>query len=437
MTAERYPRLLLLAALLGVPAATAAVLLTAALHQVQHLVWVSLPHALELSAPPWWLVLLVPTLGGAIVALAVRLPGHAGHAASDGLALDPVPAAHLPGILLAAAGSISLGLVIGPEAPLVALGLALGLAAGQILRRDGQELAVLAFAGAFATLSTAFGGPLPSALLLFEIVAMTGAQPSAALGRLLLPGFLAAGVGSLVFTGVGDWSGVQTFVLSIPGLPDYPTVRVVDLAWSIPVAIVAALISVGVGAAIQRGAARVGSCTAVQQQRALVAGGLAVGLLAVGFRAATDRSVDFVLFSGSTNLGATLLESSGLVLAGVILVKGLAFVITVAVGFRGGLIFPTVTLGASAGVLAALWLPGLELTPAVIAAIAAASAAALRAPFFGAVLAALLAGPASADTIPIAIIAAVLGWLVAMRFAPPAGAADPAAPAPAAAAPAP
>jgi hypothetical protein len=33
--------------------------------------------------------------------------------------------------------------------------------------------------------------------------------------------------------------------------------------------------------------------------------------------------------------------------------------------------------------------------------------------FFGALLAALLAGSAAADTVPIAVIASVIGWLVA------------------------
>ena len=68
---------------------------------------------------------------------------------------------------------------------------------------------------------------------------------------------------------------------------------------------------------------------------------------------------------------------------------------------------------SSTGVLASIVLPGLELTPAVIAGLAAAASAVLGLPFFGALLAALLAGSAAAETIPVAIIAAVIGWLVA------------------------
>jgi hypothetical protein len=60
-------------------------------------------------------------------------------------------------------------------------------------------------------------------------------------------------------------------------------------------------------------------------------------------------------------------------------------------------------------VLASILLPGLDLTPAVIAGVAAAASAALGVSFFGA----LLAGSAAAETIPIAVIASVIGWLAA------------------------
>jgi hypothetical protein len=64
-------------------------------------------------------------------------------------------------------------------------------------------------------------------------------------------------------------------------------------------------------------------------------------------------------------------------------------------------------------VLASIVLPGLDLTPAVIAGVAAAASAALGLSFFGALLAALLAGSAASETIPIAVIASVIGWLAA------------------------
>ena len=87
--------------------------------------------------PPWW---PLPVLGvaGPIVAVAVtRLPGRGGHLPAEGLkAGPPTEPIELPGLLLAALASIGLGLVLGPEAPLI--GLATGLAILAVrLAREG------------------------------------------------------------------------------------------------------------------------------------------------------------------------------------------------------------------------------------------------------------------------------------------------------------
>jgi H+/Cl- antiporter ClcA len=416
MPPGRYLRILVLAALVGVPAAAAAVIFTSLLHGMESLVWHELPDAAGWDEPPWWFVLAVPTLGGAVVAAALRLPGHGGHSAMDGLSLGEVPLRHLPSILLAALASLSFGLVLGPEAPLVALGLALGLVARRFAKEGATDGQILALAGGYAAISTVLGGPLTSALLLFEVLAAGGAFPSAQLGRLLVPGLVASGVGALVFTGVEDWPGVREFVLELPELPAYPTVELVDIAWCLPVAAAVAVVVVAcqVGAGhVARKAQPRGAATL------LVGGGLLVGLLAVVFRELSDRPVDLVLFSGANSLGPTVAEGSAGVLVALILAKGLAYAVSLGAGFRGGPVFPAVALGVALGVLAENVLPGLALTPAVIAGVAAGAAAALRAPFFGALLATLLVGAAAADTIPIAILAAVTGWLVASALQPP------------------
>ena len=269
---------------------------------------------------------------------------------------------------------------------------------------------ILAIAGAFAAISTVFGGPLPSALLLFELVALSGLVPSAALGSVLLPGFLASGTAALVFTGVDHWPGVAETVLRLPPLPDYPTVRLPDVAWCLLVALVAAVVVAGARQAARQLAGR----TARIPPAALLCGaGLAVGLLAVGFRAVSSQPVNLVLFSGEGALPQLVAETSAGLLALLLLVKGAAYTLSLGAGFRGGPTFPAVTLGVVTGVLASILLPGLDLTPAVIAGVAAASSAALGLSFFGALLAALLAGSAAAETIPIAVIASVIGGLVA------------------------
>jgi H+/Cl- antiporter ClcA len=358
-----YVRILVIAALLGAPVALGAAAFMSATHGLTTLVWTTVPDSAGWTTPPWWYVLAVPAMAGLLVAVALRLPGHGGEPAVKGIALEPLSPVQLVSALLAAIATLGLGLVLGPEAPLTALGLTAGLVAARALRQGASGGQILVIAGAFAAISTVFGGPLPAALLLFELVARSGMVPSAALGSVLLPGFLASGTAALVFTGVDHWPGVAETVRRLPPLPDYPTVRLVDVAWCVLVAL-------------------------------LGAAGLVVGLLAVGFRAVTGQPVDLVLFSGEATLPQVIAETSAGVLALLVLFKGVAYALSLGAGLRGGPTFPAVTLGVAVGVLGSILLPGLDLTPAVIAGLASAASAA-------------------AETILIAVIASVIGWLVA------------------------
>ena len=191
--ATAYVRTLALAALLGVPVAFAAVLFQTAIHDVIHLVWDVIPDELGWTEPSWWYVILVPGLAGLLVAAAIRLPGHGGHSPLEGLGADPFPPIDLSSILPAALATLGLGLVLGPEAPLIALGLGLGAIAVRLIRLEGTGAQLLVLAGAFAAVAALFGGPLIAAFLLFEVTAASGKIPAQQIGRALLPGFVAAG----------------------------------------------------------------------------------------------------------------------------------------------------------------------------------------------------------------------------------------------------
>lgn len=410
-----YVRTLVYAALLGIPAALAAVLFQTALHDVIHFVWDVVPEWLGWSEPAAWYVVLVPGLAGVLVALALRLPGHGGHSPLEGFGMEPFDTRDLGSILLAALASLGLGLVLGPEAPLIALGLGLGVVAARLVRLEETESNLLVLAGAFAAIGALFGSPLVAAFLIFEIAAAGGAIPARAMGRALLPGFVAAGTGALVFTGVGDWPGLHQASLSLPQLPAYDTVRIADLAWCLALAVAVA----GVVVAIRHLAHGVAERSARRPEAALVVAGSLVGLLAVGFRALADRPVDLVLFSGQQELPLVVAEGSAGVLALLVLAKGLAYVLSLGAGFRGGPVFPAILLGVALGVAAADLLPGLEKTPAIAAGIAAATAAVLRVPFTAVLLATLLVGSSAFDVAPIAVLAAAIGWLVAVALPNP------------------
>jgi chloride channel protein, CIC family len=410
-----YLRTLVLAGLLGVPVAFAAVLFQTAIHDAIHIVWEVLPDELGWSEPAWWYVVLVPGLAGILVAAATRLPGHGGHSPLEGLGMEAVLPAHLPSILLAGLATLGLGLVLGPEAPLIALGLGLAALAVRLLGAEGNEARLLTSAGAFAAVAALFGGPLVAALLLFEVSAAAGSLPARALGPALLPGFVAAGTGALVFTGVAGWEGLHESTLAIPQLPAYPTIRIADLCWCLLLAIAVAMIVVAARHGGHSVATRVGARPLV----GLVAAGLLVGALAVAFRATTDRPVDLVLFSGQSSLPAVVAEGSGGVLLLLVVAKGLAYALSLGAGFRGGPVFPAIAIGAALGVSAADVLPGLETTPAVAAGIAAGTAAVMRVPFTAVLLSTLLVGSAAIDTAPIAVLAAAVGWLVTISLPNP------------------
>ena len=148
--AAAYLRTLVLAALLGFPVAVAAVLFQTAIHDVIHFVWEVVPHWLDWSEPAGWYVILVPAIAGVLVALCFRLPGHGGHSPIEGISTAPIPPVELPSILLAGLATLGLGLVLGPEAPLIALGLGLGAIAVRLVRVEQTEAQLLTLAGAFA-----------------------------------------------------------------------------------------------------------------------------------------------------------------------------------------------------------------------------------------------------------------------------------------------
>ena len=168
--------------------------------------------------PAWWPVPLL-ALSGLLVALrSGTCPEPAGHKPAEGFkAGGPVPPIELPGIILAAFATLSLGVVLGPEAPLIAIGSGLGVLAVHLIKRDAPPMAsvVIGVAGSFAAISTLLGSPLVGAFLLMEAGGLGGAM----MGVVLVPGLLAAGVGSLIFVGLDDWTGIRDVLPRGPGHP--------------------------------------------------------------------------------------------------------------------------------------------------------------------------------------------------------------------------
>jgi H+/Cl- antiporter ClcA len=324
--------------------------------------------------------------------------------------------------VVAAFATLSLGVVLGPEAPLIALGGGLGVIAVRLAKRDApaRTQAAVAAAGSFAAISTLLGSPLTGAFLLMEASGLSGSM----MELVLVPGLLAAGVGSLMFTGLNAWTGLGTFSLAIPGLPHVGAPTGAGLLWALAIGTLA----VPFGSGIRW----LGLFLRPHVDRRIVlaapVAGLAVAGLAIAFAAATGKGSAEVLFSGQSALGPFVTHSAGYTV-GVLLMllacKGIAYGISLS-SFRGGPTFPALFLGAAGGV-ALSHLPGLPLVDGVAMGISAMSVVMLRLPLTSVLLASLLLASDGLAVMPLVIVAVVVAYVVS-AWLTPAPAARPATP---------
>jgi H+/Cl- antiporter ClcA len=408
--------LTILAAIVGVIVSLAAWCFLEGIHQVQVGVFTDIPKDMGDSAPPWWYLLLVLGFAGVVVALAVEhLPGRGGHIPAEGLKVGgaTVQPNQIPGIVLAGFATISLGLVLGPEAPLLAMGGGLGVLAIKLARKGApaQVQMLMAAAGSFAAMSFLFDQPIIAAVILLEALGLDRKT----LPLMLIPGLTAAGVGSLVSLGMGSFTGLSTsaYSLSAIPLPAFGRPDIAEFGWTILVGLVAAVVVF----VIYRLAERVQRVAVPRMLVVAPAAGLIVAGLAIAFSHAAGRDVSEVLFSGQDQLPGLLSGASTWSISALFLLlgfKGLAWAVSLG-SFRGGPTFPSLFLGAAGGILASK-LPGFDLTAAVAVCMGAAFASALKLPLSAVVVASLLAGKAGAHAGPLIIVGVVVAYLTTIAL---------------------
>jgi chloride channel protein, CIC family len=295
--------------------------------------------------------LLVPTLGGLLLGIAFLLLLRWRPARE----IDPIEANALHGGRMSFRGSVivaletiwssGVGASVGLEAGYTQLSSGIGASIGRgfHLRRADQRLMV--GCGTAAAIAGAFGAPLAGAFYAFELV-IGGYTPAS-----LTPVGVASVVGYFV---------AHAFTPLSLGVGAGPVVGVVlgrDLAVAALLGVFAALF----GIAIMRGA---GLCESLLSKIVPwsplrpALGGLAVGLLAL--------QTPQVLSSGHGALHFNGIVTMPIAFIGMVFVlKASASVISLGSGFRGGLFFATLFLGAIGGRLFAegfdgIW-PGLRL----------------------------------------------------------------------------
>ena len=303
-----------------------------------------------------WRALLVPSLGGLLLGFAFLLLVRWRPARE----VDPIEANALHGGRMSFRGSVivalqtvwssGVGASVGLEAGYTQLssGLAASLGRGFHLRRADQR--VMVGCGAAAAIAGAFGAPLAGAFYAFELV-IGGYTPAS-----LTPVGVAAVTGYFV---------AQAFTVLSFGVGVGPVGDVLgrDLAIASLLGILSALF----GIAIMRGVAL---CETLLVKIRLwpplrpALGGLGVGALALMSPQVMSSGHGALHFAGFVSIPLA-------VVATMFVLKTIASVISLGSGFRGGLFFATLFLGALGGHLFAggfdaIW-PGLKLNPNVYA----------------------------------------------------------------------
>jgi len=329
---------------------------------LQKLVW-------GVSDASWYLVVAI-LVGGVLIAGLRRVSEEANLEQEVALTADPV---HLHrrriGFLaVSAVVAVAFGGAVGPEAGLIAVVAEVSSLAALRMARSREEQRLIGRVGSAAALSGLYGSPPGGAVYESDEI-----SPSKALV------FVAAVVGLGAFLLTSDLLGG----LDMPplGLPPYLTAHDgSDLLRAIAPAVAAALAAAVytlVRPALAGLVGRLGSTTV----QTLVATAAFAGLAVVW---------PILRFSGHSefpDLVSMSADAAWWSLLGVGLLKLLACAVCLAGGYRGGEFFPLMFAGAAVGVATVAIVPGLQVTGALVAGLAAATAVGLRKP-----VAALLIG---------------------------------------------
>jgi len=281
-----------------------------------------------------WIAITVPTVGGLFFGLTLWVllrwrPGRE---------IDPIEANALHGGRMSLRGSVivalqtvwssGVGASVGLEAGYTQLASGIASLFGRAFRLRRRDLRVLVGCGAAGAIAGAFGAPLAGAFYAFELViASYSAASLAPVGTAALMGYLVAGVFEPPAFGISS-----LYVSHIRGI---------DLAIAALVGVAAA----GVGIALMYGVAMCEQLLNWVRIRPILRptlGGLAVGAMAI----VTPE----ILSSGHGALHiSTMLTNPLSAIALLFLLKSMASIISLGTGFRGGLFFASLLIGALGG----------------------------------------------------------------------------------------
>ena len=330
--------LVALAAGVGVIAGLAVVTM-AETAQVTHQVFFRLGRSVELSASPsldWRLALGVPCLGG----LGLGLFGLVTGRLVPRRVVDPVEANALYGGRMSLLDSLvvvaqtlvsnGVGASVGLEAGYAQMGSAVASRLGRSFRVRRADLRVLVGCGAAGAIGAAFNAPLTGAFYAYELI--IGTYSIATLAPVAMAAICATGTMRILLGNVGG------FEVRVP-----TAIEAVDY---VPILALGMICALG-GIALMRGVTEVENLfrrSRLPTWLRPMLGGLIVGALAL--------ISPIVLSSGHSALRADLEAPFSIPqIALLIGLKSLASAVSIGSGFRGGLFFASLLLGALVGKL--------------------------------------------------------------------------------------
>ena len=235
---------------------------------------------------------------------------------------------------------------------------------------------------------------------------------------MLVPGLVAAGIGSLIFVGLDNWTGLGTFSLALPDLPSFTQPTLGRFLWALVIGLLAAVIGTGIRrlALLPR--------PHVERRLVLVTPlvSLAVGALAIVYAEVTGHGFTDVLFSARMRWARSSARAPatrrGRWWCWWSARPGLR---RVDERLPGGPIFPAMFLGAAGGI-ALSHLPGLPLVAGVAMGLGAMSVVMLGLPLTSVLLPTLLLASDALAVVPLVIVAVAVAYVASARLTPaPAG----------------
>ena len=354
----RESSIVLLGGIIGAFAGLVVATMSAAV-ELMHKLLFAVPPGQRLSALPSlspYYAVLVPLAGGLVFGLGLLALARFRPVRE----VDPIEANALHGGRMSLRGSLivaaqtvwssGVGASVGLEAGYTQLASGLASWIGRAFRLRRRDLRVLVGCGAAGAIAGAFGAPLAGAFYAFELVIASYSVASLApVGAAALFGYLVANLFDPARLGFE-----MPFVMQVTG-------------YDIAIAAAVGLAAAGVGVALMRG---VGLCEALLGRLGIKPawrppiGGAIVGLLAL--------VSPQVLSSGHGAIHlAGMMQSPLRMIVLLFALKAIASIVSLGTGFRGGLFFASLLLGALAGRILAEGLdfmfPALGLDPHIYA----------------------------------------------------------------------